>query len=55
VYWILSSQCELYYWYLVGKGERSDSWEDWPASRWASEPIEIDPDQLKELLRKAGL
>jgi glycosyl transferase family 61 len=57
VYWMLSSQCDLDYHYLVGKGERSSSWAGYPKEpdRFGLDPIEIDPDQLLDILAIAGL
>jgi hypothetical protein len=61
VYWMISGQCRLDYYYLVGRGERSESWSTWPddnnqaAYDAAVEPIEIDQDDLVKLLAMAGL
>ena len=53
-YWMLANQCNLSYYYLVGRGERSTTWS-WPAAEGAQDPIEVDPDRLVALLRTAGL
>jgi hypothetical protein len=58
VYWMLSSQCDLDYYYLVGKGERPPTWSTWPphpALGRGVAPIEVDLDQLTEVLTMAGL
>jgi capsular polysaccharide biosynthesis protein len=53
-YFMLANQCRLSYHYLVGRGEPPATWS-WPESDGAQDPIEVDPDQLVALLRKAGL
>jgi hypothetical protein len=53
-YWMLANQCDLSYHYLVGRGELSTTWS-WPESEGAQDSIDVDPDRLVALLRKAGL
>jgi Glycosyltransferase 61 len=56
VYWMLSGRCHLDYRYLVGRGERSATWDGLPPpGSPGHEWIEIDTDQLVKLLRMAGL
>jgi hypothetical protein len=52
-YWMLASQCNLDYYYVVGRGERAE-WS-WPAADGAQDPIDIDPDDLVAVLKMAGL
>jgi hypothetical protein len=54
VYWMLSSQCNLDYYYSVGTGERPPTWSAWPSGSVGC-PIEVDLEQLHELLKMAGL
>jgi len=52
-YWMLANQCNLDYYYLIGRGERP-AWE-WPPAEGAQDPIDVDPDELVALLKMAGL
>jgi glycosyl transferase family 61 len=60
-YWMISSQCSLDYHYLVGRGERAQSWTDWPRDEGevpnahGVDAIEVDADKLVKLLTMAGL
>jgi glycosyl transferase family 61 len=57
VYWMLSSQCSLDYYYLVGRGTRPRTWSTFPEApkEFGLDSIDVDTEELVALLKLAGL
>jgi hypothetical protein len=54
MYWMVSTRCELDYHYLIGAGERAQSWSTWP-TEGGLDPIVVDENDLRDILRVAGV
>jgi hypothetical protein len=55
LFWMVSEQCGLDYNYLVGRGDRPDSWAGWAHPAGNLDAMELDPQGVAALLRRAGL